>query len=380
MRKLTAYLRRAVSLLVASCVALCLVVPSAAAAPSTPQIAAKQAEAAAAQSELDRMNSELEVQVEAYNAITEALDATREQIRVTEIDLEAATADLVAAQEKLSHRASNIYKQGGSNLLDVFLGARSFDDFVTRVELAVRINRSDASMVVNVKDAKGRVEASRRTLEQREAEQVTLQAEAESRAAGIEAQMQAQQRFVSQLEGEVQTLVAAEEERQRQLAEERAREAALAAARAAASRSSSSKTGRSASDPSSLSGGHPEVVDIALQYLGVPYVWGGASPSGFDCSGFTQYCYHEIGIALPRTSQSQYGSGQHIAADRLDLLQPGDLVFFATDGDPSLVHHVGMYVGDGNYVHAPYTGASVRVDSLTARIESKGDYVGGSRL
>lgn len=376
MRKSTAYLHRGAACLLAILLTVVLVAPPAVAAPSTPQIEQKQAEAAAAQAELDRMNSELEVQVEEYNAITEALDETREEIRVTELDLEQATAELAESQGKLSKRASNIYKTGGMSMLDVFLGARSFDDFMARMDFAVRISRSDAGMVSSVKDAKARVEASQRTLEQREAEQESLQAEAAARAVDIQARMDEQQRFVSQLEGEVQTLIAAEAERQRVLAEERARQAAAAAARKQASSGSS----RSAADPSSLGSGHPEVVDVALRYIGVPYVWGGSSPSGFDCSGLTSYCYREIGISLPRTSQSQFQAGKHIAADRLDLLSPGDLVFFGTDGDPSLVHHVGIYVGDGNYVHAPYTGASVRVDSLTARVSSKGDYVGASRL
>ena len=88
----------------------------------------------------------------------------------------------------------------------------------------------------------------------------------------------------------------------------------------------------------------------------------------------------QVTFSLPRTSQSQYEAGQHIARGRLDLLKPGDLVFFGTDGDADAVHHVGMYVGDGNYVHAPYTGAVVRVDSLTARIAAKADYVGASRF
>jgi len=122
------------------------------------------------------------------------------------------------------------------------------------------------------------------------------------------------------------------------------------------------------------------VVDIALQYLGVPYVYGGSTPDGFDCSGFVQYVYRQVGVSLPRTSRAQYGVGQHIAADRVDLLQPGDLVFFGTNGDPSRVHHVGMYVGGGNYIHAPYTGTVVRINSLISRIQSNGDYVGASRL
>jgi len=378
MRIHTAYLRRGALTALVFVLAAVALTPAALATPATPAISAKQAEAAAAQAELDRMNSALEVQVEEYNAITEALEQTRDEIRATRLDLEKAERDLDDAQEKLSTRATTLYKGGGIEIFDVLLGTTSFEDFMVRLDFAVRMNRSDAEIVASVKDAKARVEASERTLEQRQAEQVALQAEAEGRAVAIEADMKAQERFVSQLEGEIQTLIAAEEERQRQLAEERARQAAAAAA-AAANRGSGS-SGRVAAEETSLKAGHPEVVDIALQYLGVPYVWGGSSPSGFDCSGLTQYCYKQIGVSIPRTSQSQYNAGQHIDRDRLDLLRPGDLVFFGTNGDDSEVHHVGMYVGDGNYVHAPYTGAVVRVDSLNARIVSKADYVGASRF
>jgi len=348
--------------------------------PSTPEIGVKQAEALAAQAELDRMNHELEVLIEEYNAITEALDLTRDQIRLTQRDLERAEMDLADARRTLSDRVTSIYKHRGFGMLDVFLGARTFEDLVVRMDLAARISRSDAELVAAVKTAKAAVEESERALQQRQAEQLALQAEAASRASRIEADVANQQRFVGELEAEVQALIAAEQERQRQLAAERARLAAEAAARASREGARSAANARAASDPSSLRAGHPAVVEVALGFLGVPYVWGGSTPSGFDCSGLTQYCYSEVGVSIPRTSKSQYNAGQHIDRDRLDLIKPGDLVFFGTDGDANRVHHVGMYVGDGNYLHAPYTGAVVRVDSLTARISSRGDYVGASRF
>lgn len=348
--------------------------------PSTPEIAAKQAEAVTAQAELDRMNADLEVQIEQYNAITEALEETQGEIRRTELDLEAATRDLASARRTLAKRASSIYKNGGGGVLEVFLGARSFEDFVVRMDLVVRISRSDAHTVAGVKDAKSRVEATERALQQRQAEQTALLAEAAGRASRIEADMRTQEQFVSRLEGEVRTLIAQEEDRLRELAAERARQAALAAAQQTSRGDNVSTVERDAADPSSLTPGRPEVVDVAMQYLGVPYLWGGSTPAGFDCSGLTQYCYRQIGVTIPRTSQRQYRAGQHIARGRVDLLVPGDLVFFGTNGDGDQVHHVGIYVGSGNYLHAPYTGAVVRVDSLTSRIASRGDYVGASRF
>lgn len=379
MRTSAAYFRRGAALALGLLLAAPGSIPSALAVPSTSEIAARQAEAAAAQAELEGMNAALEVQVEEYNALTEALDQTRGEIRMTRVALDRAERDLRAARASLSDRAASLYRSGSLGILNVLVGTASFDDFVVRLDFAIRLNRSDASLVTEVKEAKQSVEASERTLEQRQAEQLALQTEAGIRAQAIEADMAAQQRYLGLLEVDIRSLIAAEEERQRLLAEERARQAAAAAASAAARRGTAVGTRTAASD-SSLTQGHPEVVDIALSYLGVPYRWGGATPSGFDCSGLTQYSYRQIGVSIPRTSQSQFNAGQHIDRSRLDLLQPGDLVFFGTDGDDTQVHHVGMYVGEGNYVNAPYTGSVVRVDSLEARISSRGDYVGASRF
>jgi len=100
-----------------------------------------------------------------------------------------------------------------------------------------------------------------------------------------------------------------------------------------------------------------EVVAIAMQYLGIPYVWGGASPSqGFDCSGLTMYVYAQIGISLPHHAATQYTLGVPVSRDQL---QPGDLVFFRGLG------HMGMYIGGGNFIHAPHTGDVVKISSLS---------------
>ena len=98
-------------------------------------------------------------------------------------------------------------------------------------------------------------------------------------------------------------------------------------------------------------------VAIAERYLGVPYVWGGASPSGFDCSGLVMYVYAQLGIELPHFAAAQYRDGRHV---RLHDLRRGDLVFF--DG----LDHVGIYIGGGRFIHAPHTGDHVRISSLAS--------------
>ena len=98
------------------------------------------------------------------------------------------------------------------------------------------------------------------------------------------------------------------------------------------------------------------VVGIAMQFLGVPYVWGGASPSGFDCSGFSMYVYAQVGVSLPHHAASQYGMGTPVSRDQL---QAGDLVFFNGLG------HMGIYIGGGQFIHAPHTGDVVKISSLS---------------
>jgi cell wall-associated NlpC family hydrolase len=97
------------------------------------------------------------------------------------------------------------------------------------------------------------------------------------------------------------------------------------------------------------------VVTIALRYLGTPYRWAGASPSGFDCSGFVMYVYGKVGVTLPHSSVQLWRLGRYV---RRDLLRPGDVVFFAG------LSHVGIYVGRGRFVHSPHTGDHVRIASL----------------
>jgi peptidoglycan DL-endopeptidase CwlO len=111
------------------------------------------------------------------------------------------------------------------------------------------------------------------------------------------------------------------------------------------------------------------VVGIAMRYLGVPYVWGGASPSGFDCSGLVMYVYAQVGVSLPHYTGAQWNMG--VAVSQSDL-QPGDLVFF--DG----LGHVGIYIGGGQFIHAPHSGTVVQISSMSGWYAAT--YVGARRI
>lgn len=167
-------------------------------------------------------------------------------------------------------------------------------------------------------------------------------------------------------------------ERARQNAQDRATQAALLKVQLKAKRASIQRTldkvrrplledaveraGRGEPVPA-IPGGSTKAIGAvraALSQLGVPYVWGGATPGkGFDCSGLTMWAYRQVGVNLPHYGGDQWNAGVHVSRSQL---QPGDLIFFYSD-----IHHMGMYLGDGKFVHAPHTGDHVRVADLASR-------------
>lgn len=112
-----------------------------------------------------------------------------------------------------------------------------------------------------------------------------------------------------------------------------------------------------------------DVVAYASKFLGTPYLWGGTTPEGFDCSGFTQYVYKHFGINVGRTTKDQIYDGYAVSRDQL---QPGDLVFYGKNGIPS---HMGIYIGDGMYIHAPRTGDVIKISSYDRK-----DYITARRV
>ena len=140
-----------------------------------------------------------------------------------------------------------------------------------------------------------------------------------------------------------------------------AQAAQRAAAAAAAAQSQDASPTWAASSGASASQGDV-AANWALTQIGKPYQWGGAGPDSYDCSGLTMVAWAQAGVTLLHYTGYQWEEGPHVP---IDQLQRGDLVFYATDtSDPGTIHHVGIYIGDGEMVDAPYTGAYVRIDSI----------------
>ncbi len=131
------------------------------------------------------------------------------------------------------------------------------------------------------------------------------------------------------------------------------------------------------SAPDLSAGGNQQVVEIAQRYLGVPYVYGGSSPSGFDCSGFVQFVYKQLGYNLHRVAASQMTNGIPVSRENL---APGDVVGFSSSIGGSYIGHVGIYVGNGMMIHAPQTGDVVKFTSIEPGTYHGNRFAGGRRI
>ena len=291
---------------------MCLAVApvAALAAPTNAKIRAKQDEAKAADNKLQDLNADLELKQTDLQDVTTALQDTRDQIVVTEQRLARAQAAFEESEVRLANRADAIYRSGSVDMLEVLLGTSSFDDFVTRLDLLNLITSSDADLVAQVEADRNNVAQTKAALQNREGEEVALREQSQAKADLVAAAITKQAAYVKSLTAEIKKLIKQEEDRQARIAAELAARAAAAATH---------PTTRS-SDAGSLGGSHPEAAAAAKRYLGVPYLWGGTTPSGFDCSGLCQYAYRQVGISIPRTSRTQYTTGQFIPPSRTDLL------------------------------------------------------------
>ncbi len=305
------------------------------------------------------LNSELETKVEIYNNANYQLSKIESSIEENQAKLDATSVKLGEMQDRLETRIVKIYRNGSVNMLDVLMETSDLNEFLTKFDMLTKVGEQDRDDLDQVKMLKEQVEQARTQLASDKATQSTLVDQLSTEKADIESGLAQRQQMLTGIEGEIAQLQA-----QEQAAALQAQQAA------AASESSGGGGGGGFVGPAhpSTSGG---AVGIAMQYLGVPYVWGGADPSGFDCSGLVMYVYAQMGISLPHGATAQYSAGTPI--DYSDL-QPGDLVFFGSGG--GYMSHVGIYIGGGSMIHAPFEGTVVQVGSVS----SGGSFRGACRL
>lgn len=332
-------------------------------AQADPSLADKQDEVERIKSELADINSSAEQAVERYNQANVELEKTRREIEANESALDEATARLAESQAILEHRVDKIYRQGSTGFIEVLFSTSDIHEFISQYEMLGRISDQDRQIVEDVANYKAEVETARAGLEEARIKQEELVATAEAEKNEVEARMAEKQELLDGTEAEVAQIIAAEEEQRLQTQSQYSNQIAAQMTGDTAPAPPGSPPVTTPPPPSS--GG---AVSIAMQYLGVPYVWGGESPSGFDCSGLVKYVYGQIGVYLPHSAAAQYYSGTPVSYSQL---APGDLVFF---GQP--ISHVGIYIGGGSMIHAPFEGAVVSITGVSGG----GSYAGACRI
>jgi len=401
----------------------------AAAAPGAgepPAIRAKQAEARRILAQVDALDIQLGRLDEQLNGAKYELSQVRVRERRAAASLGTARVQYARAERRVVRRLVTIYESTPPTTADAIFGASSLSDILNRLQLVNAASALDRHIASNAQSWRDRMAAREQALLAERRRKAAAVAVIAAHEHAIGAELAQRRTMLASVQDEVRRLQAAEAARQARLAaeararlaaEERARAQAAAAARAAAERARAQHaaqaaaaaraaktttastpdppaaatttapapapaptttttpsptpptTTTTASPPPPTSAGHPQAATIALKYLGVPYVFGGATPAGFDCSGLVMYVYAQLGISLPHYAAAQYQMGVPVPRDDL---QPGDLVFF--DG----LNHVGIYIGGNQFVHAPETGDVVKISSLTGWYAD--NYVGARRI
>jgi cell wall-associated NlpC family hydrolase len=345
---------------------------------SAQTITSKRAQAEAIMAEVESMQGNLAQTIEAWNYANIQLEEIDTELASNAKHLVAARKSLVVAQARIAERLRDLYVNGeGDSTLEVILGSSSLDDIIARLDAIERVSSQDSQILRTVKQYRKEVETRRANLQEARADQARIVVEQAAQKQSIESQIAEQNQLLASVKDEIAAMRAEEARRQAELAAQaRAR---LAAQRLAAQQAQEvSDQGYAPTDfgDTSIPVAPPpdgskasQVIAIAMQYLGVPYVWGGASPSqGFDCSGLTTFAFAQIGISLPHHAASQYGYGTPVSPEDL---QPADLVFFSGLG------HMGMYIGGGQFIHAPHTGDVVKISSIS---EYMSNWVGARRI
>jgi peptidoglycan DL-endopeptidase CwlO len=334
-------------------------------------VAEKRAQVAQIERDLAAIDARVGMAAEQYNGARWRLETVQKRIKANQKNLAEAARNLTSARAALLSRVRSIYKNGRPTTMDVLVHSGSVVAVVDQADMLKRIEGQDARIVTQIRDYRARARKARvrliadRGTAQRQVAQ-SLKAKAQ-----VEGLLRRRQAVLSRAKGDLARLLAAERARERRQAEV-ARQRALAAqaSPATASPSTSSPStaspGEAPTQPLPSGDGNAAAVRVMMQYLGVPYVWGGASPSGFDCSGLASYAYAQIGKSVPHYTGAIWAKFPKVPRDQL---QVGDMVFFRGLG------HMGIFIGGDQMIHAPRTGDVVKISSISSR----SDYVGAVR-
>ncbi|WP_414836260.1 NlpC/P60 family protein [Clostridium sporogenes] len=304
---------------------------------------------------IEKMDNQIESVMRNIDDNKKQIVKTQKDIKYVQIELNNVEKDTKNAKELFNKRIKAMYINGLDSYLNIILDSEGIGDFILRVDNVKKIIGFNKKVIDNYKLKQDSISNKKENLLAENNKLVALKADNERKLSELNKNKEEQKKLLTQAKEQERLYVVNEDQALENNATRTVNEI-----RKDVPKLSLSRGATTISDSS--------VVAYASNFLGTPYVWGGTSPKpGFDCSGFTQYVYKHFGISIGRTTYDQIKDGVQVSRDQL---QPGDLVFFGTWGNP---HHMGIYVGNGSYIHAPRTGDVVKIsplnrkDYLTAR-------------
>lgn len=314
------------------------------------QVTGLNAQAAAIKAEIEELDAELEQSTENYNQLEIKVQEINVRLNTLRRELAVAQADYDEHVEMLEERIRAVYKSGGRDqLLPMLFLAEDAGDLYKRVILISQLADQDAKLLDDLQEGKSVLAGILAHIDTQKREELSLRRSMAEERSLIQSRLTQRQEMLAGVDGEIQAIL--EEEQQRQAEEQEQLRESLQASGAGQYAGALPLN----SDPIVN-----QFLETAFYYLGIPYVWAGDRPStGFDCSGFTQYVFAQHGVSLPHYSGYQAQMGIPV---NLPDIQPGDLLAF---GFP--VHHVGIYIGEGMFIHAPRTGDVIKISSLSER-------------
>lgn len=339
------------------------------------QRAGLQAQADALSSKMDAQNEKLELLAEQLELTNQEIEILSEQLAIytnTIAEMENQLAVDKRKEQELLHRYKvrvRAMEEGGDySYITILLGAANFQDLLSRIDCVRSIMKFDSDLIDDVQEAQEKVRAAKTEMEAQMEAQAEVFADYQAKQADLLVQQEAAQAVL-------ESLAADSAEYAQQLESVRALQAAMGTQisnmeaqlaeqeriQSEQNASNNISSGNNWYGDTTGSGTGQDIVDYAKGFLGVPYVYGGTSPSGFDCSGLVYYCYKHYGYSLNRTAAGLAYNGTSVSSTALQI---GDIILF-TSTSGSYVGHTGIYVGGGQFIHAPHTGDVVKISNLS---------------